>query len=97
MLVWRGQYERRLATLAHNNAIDVSVTDKQGALPVDVVNYPSLPPVSWPDCRLFQGLHDTGDPGQDQVDLRFERAPRLVATLVISRHDRPLLTFDWGR
>ena len=43
------------------DAIDVSVADKKGALPIEVVDLTSIGPIARPSCRAFKAAHDTGD------------------------------------
>ena len=79
------------------HAIDVSVTDQQGALPVQVIDFVTPSPVGPVGCRAFQAVHDIRNAGQNQPDLRVETALRLALFLVMARHPDPyFLCLVWG-
>ena len=69
-------FDRRALGTMRTHALDVGVTNQQGAFPVEVVNVTSLCPVGRPGGRALQTIHDTGDAGQDQLDLRLKTALR---------------------
>ena len=60
------------------DAVDVGVTNQQGAFPVEVVDVVGLRPVGRVSCRSVQAIQNIGNAGQDQAELCVETAPRLV-------------------
>jgi hypothetical protein len=49
------------------HAIDVGVTNQQGASAMVVVHLASFRPIAGVRCRPFQAFHDIGNSGQDQI------------------------------
>ena len=68
------------------HTIDVGVPDQQGAFAVVVIHLASVGPVGWVGGRSLQAVHDTGNAGQDQLDLCVQTAPRLVLSLIVNGH-----------
>src|SRR4029077_1444982 len=62
VLIGRGQHEGRLVAVADNSALEVAAADTQVAPRVEVDETTSLAPIRGPALRLFQGVHDIGDP-----------------------------------